>query len=111
MHDSYTGKGVASFSDKAFANKKTLFLTMGHEYVHAAHYQLGYNGRFTEYGALSWELMIQTKLGDVDEINRLNFYIKDEIPKLKTFFFSNYPKYRIWEFDFNLYLPLVMPDF
>ncbi|TCO07749.1 RHS repeat domain-containing protein [Natronoflexus pectinivorans] len=51
------GKYNIYYANSAFKSKYQLFLTMGHEYIHVAHFISlnSFNENFSEYAAIKWE--------------------------------------------------------
>lgn len=68
------------FRKKAFAGKYEMFLTMGHEYVHVAHFMNGLTKyQYTEYAAYKWE-------HDVLKNYRWTDYANTQIDKAHSYY-------------------------
>jgi RHS repeat-associated protein len=104
-------KPVCSFSDIAFSSKKALFLTMGHEYIHATHYLLRFpSSSLGDYAAFSWEALVSSKAGDMKWAGDATLLAGNNIHWYNRIFNSQY-KWKVWEYTPDLGIPLIMPDF
>lgn len=103
-------KPICSFSDIAFSSKKDLFLTMGHEYIHATHYLLRFpKSSLGDYAAFTWEALVSSKAG-LEYAKIASRKASEYFHWYKKLSQSQY-KWRIWETIPDLYLPLAFPDF
>lgn len=104
-------KPVCSFSDIAFSSKKALFLTMGHEYIHATHYLLRFpSSSLGDYAAFSWEALVSSKAGDMKWAGDATLLASNNIHWYNRIFNSQY-KWKVWEYTPDLGIPLIMPNF
>ena len=102
---------VCTFSDLAFSSKKDLFLTMGHEYIHATHFLLRFsNSSLGDFAAFTWEALVSSKAGDLKWASDANIIANENIHWYNRFFNSQY-KWKVWEYKPNLGIPLTIPNF
>ncbi len=87
------------FSKKSFNSKFSLYLDMGHEYVHVANrVRLGsaFNSKYSEYAAYMWnhELFPPSgKYADVEFKNMANTYLKTKDAQLLEYISIKYQQY------------------